>query len=132
MNSATRSSTAMLLRRLLLLGFAPLARVVFADVEFTSPAGGASVAGGKAIQVEWKDTKDPPLISDLQSFTLFLCTGGNDDPVRSSGAMATYSSRRVARLTLLCLDPTGYRSRCLSVQHGQQGFRYDPKNPRSE
>ena len=123
---------AMLLRRLLLLGLVPLARVVFADVEFTRPAGGASVAGGKAIQVEWKETKDPPLISDLQSYTLFLCTGGNDNPVRSSRATAAYSSRRTVRLMLPCLDPTGHHSRRLSVHHEQQSFRYDPENPRSE
>lgn len=66
----------MLLKLLTLL--AALAPYVFADVEFTSPSAGATVAGGRTLTIEWKDSGDEPPISDLTSYELFLCAGGND------------------------------------------------------
>ncbi len=68
-----------MLVRLLTL-FASFAPLALADVEFTSPAAGASVKGGSTISVEWKDSGSQPPLSDLQSYTLFLCAGGNDAP----------------------------------------------------
>jgi len=62
---------------LLLAATAPLA---LADVEFTVPAAGASVAGGTTFTVTWKDSGTAPSISDLSAYQLFLYTGSNDSP----------------------------------------------------
>ena len=67
----------MLIRLFLLL--AAVAPYALADVEFTSPSAGATLQGGSTIKVEWKDSGSQPPISDLQSYQLFLCAGGNDD-----------------------------------------------------
>ncbi|KZF21542.1 hypothetical protein L228DRAFT_248266 [Xylona heveae TC161] len=60
----------------LLAAFAPLA--VLADIEFTSPAAGQTLQPG-TITFTWKDSGDSPSISDLKSYQLFLCAGGNTD-----------------------------------------------------
>ena len=52
--------------------------LVFADVEFTTPAAGDEVAVG-TIGVAWKDSGKVPLITDLTQYTLALMVGGNDD-----------------------------------------------------
>lgn len=52
-----------------------------ADVEFTSPAPGDEVAGGTTLRVQWKDSGDAPSLADLKSYKLFLCAGGNANPV---------------------------------------------------
>ena len=65
----------MLLRLLLIL--ASVAPYAFADVEITSPSAGATEVGGQLLQVSWKDSGTSPSISELQSFQLFLCAGGN-------------------------------------------------------
>ena len=49
-----------------------------ADVEFTTPDAGGTVAGGSTLKVAWKDSGTGPKISDLQTYQLFLCAGGND------------------------------------------------------
>lgn len=51
---------------------------VFADVQFTSPAAGASIPAG-AITVKWTDSGDSPSLSQLQSYTLTLMVGGQTD-----------------------------------------------------
>jgi hypothetical protein len=56
---------------------APLA---LADVEFTVPAAGASVAGGTAFTVTWKDSGDAPSLSDLSAYQLLLYSGSNTAP----------------------------------------------------
>ena len=48
----------------------------FADVEFTSPAAGVTVSG-PTISIQWQDSGSSPPISDLVSYQLFLCAGGN-------------------------------------------------------
>ncbi|KAG8531515.1 uncharacterized protein KY384_003144 [Bacidia gigantensis] len=48
-------------------------------VQFTTPSAGATVAGGKTMQVQWKDSGDDPPLKDLQTYQLFLCAGGNED-----------------------------------------------------
>lgn len=68
----------MLIRLLLLLG--AVAPYALADVEFTTPKAGATVAGGSTFKVEWKDSGSEPKLSSLQTYQLFLCAGGNDDP----------------------------------------------------
>jgi hypothetical protein len=59
---------------------------VFADVKFTSPAGGETFTGGGSIKAAWTDSGDAPSISDLTTYQLFLCAGGNEEGtyVRSS------------------------------------------------
>ncbi len=50
---------------------------VVADISFTSPADGTSITAG-GIDIKWKDSGSAPLLSDLVSYQLFLCAGGND------------------------------------------------------
>lgn len=52
---------------------------VFADVRFTSPVGGETFTGGGSINVAWTDSGEAPSISDLVSYQLFLCAGGNEE-----------------------------------------------------
>ena len=66
----------MLLTSLALL--VTVTRFAFADVQFTSPDAGATVAGGKAITIKWKESGDKPAISDLLSYSLYLWAGGNE------------------------------------------------------
>ncbi|KAI9815556.1 MAG: hypothetical protein M1827_002690 [Pycnora praestabilis] len=84
----------MLLRPFIFL--AALAPLAVADVEFTTPAAGASVAGGTTISVAWKDSGSAPSVSDLTSYQLFLCAGGNDAsnfiqlaPITTAGTFST-------------------------------------------
>ena len=60
----------------LILSLAPLA--VFADVQFTSPAAGSTVAAG-TIDVQCKNSAIAPSIQDLTGYTLVLMVGGNED-----------------------------------------------------
>jgi hypothetical protein len=60
--------------------FAALCPLALADVEFTVPAAGASVAGGTAFTVTWTDSGTAPSISDLTAYQLFLESGSNTDP----------------------------------------------------
>jgi Ser-Thr-rich glycosyl-phosphatidyl-inositol-anchored membrane family/Yeast cell wall synthesis protein KRE9/KNH1 len=57
---------------------AALLSFVVADVKFTSPAAGSSKAGLE-ITLEWKDSGNDPPISDLVTYQMFLCAGGNTD-----------------------------------------------------
>lgn len=52
--------------------------LALADVQFTSPDGGATVAGGKAISITWKESGEKPPIADLVSYSLYLWAGGNE------------------------------------------------------
>jgi len=61
----------------LLAAFCPLA---LADVQFTVPAAGGSIAGGTAMTVTWKDSGAAPSISDLTAYQLFLMSGSNASP----------------------------------------------------
>ncbi|KAL3423990.1 hypothetical protein PVAG01_05736 [Phlyctema vagabunda] len=63
-----------------LLFLAALCSYVYADVEFTVPAAGASVAGGTAFTVTWTDSGDAPSLSDLAGYQLMLYTGSNATP----------------------------------------------------
>lgn len=66
----------MILRSLAL--FAATLPLVLGDVKFTSPAAGATLTGGGTISVEWSDSGTAPAVTDLSSYQLFLCAGGND------------------------------------------------------
>ena len=49
-----------------------------ADVLFTSPSPGSVLDANRAISISWVESGFSPPISDLTSFQLFLCAGGND------------------------------------------------------
>ena len=72
----------MLVIRCLLTAIA-LCPLAWADVQFTSPSGGDKLDGSSTITVEWKESGISPSIADLTTYQLFLCTGGNDNPVRN-------------------------------------------------
>jgi hypothetical protein len=57
--------------------FATVASFAVADISFTSPADGTSITAG-GIDVQWKDSGTAPALSDLISYQLFLCAGGDD------------------------------------------------------
>ncbi|KAL8890452.1 MAG: hypothetical protein Q9205_001858 [Flavoplaca limonia] len=83
----------MLAKGLLLATLLP---AVLADVQFTSPAAGATIAAGKPITVGWKDSGDGVALTDLSTYTLFLCAGGNDAasfiqlfPINAQGKFST-------------------------------------------
>lgn len=55
-----------------------LASTVLADVKFTTPAAGAALPAG-SLSITWADSGDSPALSELTSYQLFLCAGGNED-----------------------------------------------------
>ncbi|KAG8630907.1 hypothetical protein KVT40_000047 [Elsinoe batatas] len=59
---------------------ASLVSLIQADVRFTTPAAGATLTGGGAIQVQWTDSGSAPALSTFASYQLFLMAGGNDGP----------------------------------------------------
>jgi hypothetical protein len=64
----------------LLLSLAAVAAVVpfaIAAPKFSSPAVGATLKAGEVIEVKWDDSGDSPKQTDLLTYTLFLCAGGN-------------------------------------------------------
>jgi hypothetical protein len=61
-----------------LVALTALAPLVSADVEFTLPKAGDLLDAGSTITVEWKESKTEPLLTDLLTYQLFLCWGGND------------------------------------------------------
>jgi hypothetical protein len=62
------------------LSFIAISTPVLGDVVFSSPAAGGSLASG-TIAIKWKDSGDAPALADLSSYQLFLCAGGNENPV---------------------------------------------------
>jgi hypothetical protein len=58
------------------------ASLVWADVKFSLPEAGASIAGGTAFTVTWADSGDAPSLSDLSTYTLFLFSGSNAAPAQ--------------------------------------------------
>ena len=96
----------MLIRSFILLAAA--APFAFADVSFTTPAPGASIAGGGTMTVEWKDSGSAPSISDLTSYQLFLCAGGNDATSYVSSSIALAHLWSLYRQVLMC--ERGFRS----------------------
>ena len=58
--------------------FAALTPLALADIQFTSPAAGGTLQAGKPITAKWKDSGDGTPLTDLTTYTLFLCAGGND------------------------------------------------------
>lgn len=50
-----------------------------AGVKFTSPAAGATLTAGTAIDVKWEDDGKDPKLSDMLTYELFVFAGGNED-----------------------------------------------------
>jgi hypothetical protein len=68
-----------------LAAFAALAPLVSAGVKFKSPAPGAKLTAGSVIDVEWEEGGTGPKLTDLATYSLFLCAGGDGvAPVRES------------------------------------------------
>lgn len=55
--------------------------VVAADVLITYPAGGEVLSGLNEYTVTWTESNVIPLISDLDSYKIFLCAGTNENYV---------------------------------------------------
>jgi hypothetical protein len=58
-----------------LVALAPFAS---AGISFKSPQAGATLTAGQSITIEWEDGGDGPAITDLTTYELFLCAGGNE------------------------------------------------------
>jgi hypothetical protein len=58
---------------------AALTHLVAADIEFVSPKAGAKLTGGQSIVIEWKESGDSPAITDLTTYELWICAGGNEE-----------------------------------------------------
>lgn len=69
-----RSPLTMILRCLLFL--VALVPYVAADVKFKGPAAGSTITG-TTITISWEESGDSPPISELASYQIFLCAGGN-------------------------------------------------------
>jgi hypothetical protein len=61
-----------------LVACAALITLARAGIEFTKPEADDTLTAGQAISVAWKDGGGGPPLSDLTTFELFLCAGGND------------------------------------------------------
>lgn len=61
-----------------LAAVAALAPVVSAGIKFTKPAAGATLDAGTAIEVAWQEGGTGPKLTELLTYELFLCIGGND------------------------------------------------------
>ena len=86
----------MLFRLLLLL--AAVAPYTLADVEFTTPAAGATVTGGSTLDIEWKESGTGPPITSFSTYQLFLCAGGND----ANTFVSTQNACTQIRLGIVC------------------------------
>jgi hypothetical protein len=78
-----------------LAAFAALAPLASAGVSFTSPKAGAKLTAGSAISVKWAEGGTGPKLTDLLTYQLFLCAGGDKDedqavllPITTQGSFA--------------------------------------------
>ncbi|KAF2824431.1 hypothetical protein CC86DRAFT_354476 [Ophiobolus disseminans] len=82
-----------------LVAVAALAPYAQAAIKFTSPTSGAVLQAGKSIEVKWEDDGESPKLTDLLTFELFLCAGGNADgtnqvllPITTQGSFGVTST----------------------------------------
>jgi len=79
-----------------LVFLAMLAPLASAVPVISSPAASASVPGGTAFNVEWKDDGTAPAIADLSGYQLLLYSGSGTDPVSlytaSNGVLSSGTS----------------------------------------
>ena len=64
--------------------------LALADVEVIAPPAGQAVPAG-TIQIAWKDSGKAPSISDLTTYSINLCAGGNEQDTFSC-TLATLQS----------------------------------------
>jgi hypothetical protein len=85
---------------LLLLG--SIVPSVFADVQFTVPAAGLTYPGGTSITVSWTESQTAPLLTALDTYTLFLCTGSNTAPTQlmDFGGVGTFTAGSSTAVTI--------------------------------
>lgn len=63
-----------------LAALAALAPFVSAGISFVSPKAGATLTAGTSIDVKWEEGGTGPKLTELLSYELFLCAGGQDGP----------------------------------------------------
>ncbi|KAL1967777.1 hypothetical protein VTN77DRAFT_2466 [Rasamsonia byssochlamydoides] len=54
-----------------------LSSAALADIQFLTPAAGSTAKGGDTLTVHWKDSGNPPKLSEFTKYDLFLCAGGD-------------------------------------------------------
>src|SRR5688572_17227484 len=62
---------------LFLLRSCLLCTVALAAIQFTSPTSSSVLAGGSSVTIEWTSSGAFPLVEDVDTYTLSLCTGSN-------------------------------------------------------
>ncbi|KAF1976148.1 hypothetical protein BU23DRAFT_456520 [Bimuria novae-zelandiae CBS 107.79] len=55
-----------------------LTTLASAGLQITKPEAGATLTGGDAISIEWKEAGNGPNMDDLTTYQVFLCAGTND------------------------------------------------------
>ncbi|PVI06292.1 beta-1,6-glucan boisynthesis protein-like protein [Periconia macrospinosa] len=58
--------------------FVALGGVANAGIQISKPASGFTAKAGSSLEVEWKEGGTGPAISELASYQVHLCAGGND------------------------------------------------------
>lgn len=66
---------------LIILSIFFLIRSVCADIKFTVPAAGGSYPAGKDFKIEWIDSGTAPVLAEIKSAIITLCTGSNAMPI---------------------------------------------------
>lgn len=61
-----------------LAALSALAPLASAGISFSSPKAGATLTAGSAIEVKWDEGGDGPKLTELLTYELFLCAGGNE------------------------------------------------------
>ena len=89
-----------MLTRLLTL-LALVLPLVVADVEFLTPAPGATEPAGSMITVTWQDSNNAPLLTSLAGYTILLMVGGDTDATSVGLVAARLSAHKAynGRLT---------------------------------
>lgn len=127
--------------RLLLpfVAFASLAPLASAGIKFTSPEAGATLTAGNSIVVEWEEGGTGPKISELSTYELFLCGGGDTDADRVSGNLLWRTGLRKQHpggteqgngVLTLCTGPISYHDIWKLRIRRKQSIWLDPSNCR--
>jgi len=82
-----------------LAAFAAIVPFASAGIKFTSPKAGDTLTAGTAIDVKWQEGGDGPAMTNLLTYELFLCAGGNAGadqvvliPITTQGSFAVGSA----------------------------------------
>lgn len=63
---------------------AAFSNVVSAGIQISKPAAGSTAKAGGALDISWAEGGSGPSLKDFVSFTVDLCAGSNDAPVRAT------------------------------------------------